>query len=511
MNIDLVRTFEEPSRSETGLGKAPSGDGFDEVLSSSMTPSRGTGSARRGADSEVASRSEPGSDRSDASDEESVRAEQGSQAARQGEDEAASEQARNQQETSDEKVMRDRADSGEEEGTREEDLTLERGITEAEAAAAAQEVFERGAQDMASDLEAHSQDPLADSSAPGIVAENGTFVGERVEAEVATQVADERASNPAPVVSSGEATELSEQAVVAAAVPDELQGRGRPLRQTEENAAGARSDAAPGETAESGRQLESSAAGSGLAQHDLDREREDESAPPRDSEMFAREVASVADSEARSDETNVVQRTFAPVEANLGQTAIDGASVSANLQAQAVPVNAILSAGNVAPGTPIPPPPADALAIQAQWLAARGGGSARLILHPPELGEIAVRVTLRGGAVDVVLIAQEASARSLAEGQAERLAEAFSNRDLRLENFEVRRGDSGPAEDEASGFLGADAQDRQQAREESESRSEASASGGPAHRDGEGRAVHSENEMPRIVTVAAASGVDLRI
>ncbi|MHA7839053.1 MAG: flagellar hook-length control protein FliK [bacterium] len=108
----------------------------------------------------------------------------------------------------------------------------------------------------------------------------------------------------------------------------------------------------------------------------------------------------------------------------------------------------MVAGAETAPAGSAPAPPAaDALAVQTEWLAARGGGSARLVLHPPELGEIAIRVTLRGESVDVVMVAQEAAARTIAEEQSDRLAQAFSARDLRMESFEVRRADAQPALD----------------------------------------------------------------
>jgi len=156
------------------------------------------------------------------------------------------------------------------------------------------------------------------------------------------------------------------------------------------------------------------------------------------------------------------------------------------------------------PGSPQPAPASDAIAVQTEWLATRGGGVARLVLHPPELGEIAIRVSLRGGAVDVVMVAQEAIAQGVAEEQSERLAQAFSNRDLRLENFEVRRGD-GQELDGGQNEQFAEQQAEREAREEANG----------SRRPGSGSQAMGENNapipMPRILTTAPETGVDLRI
>lgn len=140
--------------------------------------------------------------------------------------------------------------------------------------------------------------------------------------------------------------------------------------------------------------------------------------------------------------------------ADASSTRIDSATTStASTTAIAsspatAPGAAMVAGAETAPaGSAAVPPAADALAVQTEWLAARGGGSARLVLHPPELGEIAIRVTLRGESVDVVMVAQEAAARTIAEEQSDRLAQAFSARDLRMESFEVRRADAQPALD----------------------------------------------------------------
>lgn len=156
------------------------------------------------------------------------------------------------------------------------------------------------------------------------------------------------------------------------------------------------------------------------------------------------------------------------------------------------------------PGSPQPVAASEAISVQTEWLATRGGGTARLVLHPPELGEIAIRVSLRGGAVDVVMVAQEAVAQGMAEEQSERLSQAFANRDLRLENFEVRRG---AAEDLPNGDSGrfAESETERDGRSNEEEGGRRGGVGG-----GEG-ADDAPLAVPRILTRAPETGVDLRI
>ena len=161
------------------------------------------------------------------------------------------------------------------------------------------------------------------------------------------------------------------------------------------------------------------------------------------------------------------------------------------------------------PGSPTPAAASDAIAVQTEWLASRGGGSARLLLNPPDLGEIAIRVTLRDGAVDVVMVAHEAAARSVAEDQSDRLAHAFANRDLRMETFEVRRGDPGePASLDLSQF--GDSGPRGRDRAEDDPREHRSSSGRSTIGGGAARGA-ARSEQPEILSVAPESGVDLRI
>ena len=152
---------------------------------------------------------------------------------------------------------------------------------------------------------------------------------------------------------------------------------------------------------------------------------------------------------------------------------------------------------------------AEAIAVQAEWLATRGGGTARLLLNPPSLGEVSIRVTLRGEVVDVVMRVQEEAAKRIAEEQSERLAQAFSSRDLRIDQFEVRRGELEASTDGAARDFAASRDDRDGAAADGRARD--------ARRlrtDGRARPdAIAAADPPALARAARASGggVDLRI
>jgi hypothetical protein len=192
-----------------------------------------------------------------------------------------------------------------------------------------------------------------------------------------------------------------------------------------------------------------------------------------------------------------------------------GDATGAATHVQALPtasIGATVQSGVEVPpaGASSPAPAADALAVQTEWLATRGGGSARLVLHPPELGEIAIRVSVRDGSVDVVMIAHDAAAKAIAEEQSDRLAQAFSTRDLRMGSFEVRQ-----AETRAPTEGGPDAQlGNPDARDGSHSRRDPNAGGGGVDRvAGMPRTLNGRPAglPPQTLTTPAARSVDLRI
>jgi hypothetical protein len=91
--------------------------------------------------------------------------------------------------------------------------------------------------------------------------------------------------------------------------------------------------------------------------------------------------------------------------------------------------------------TPAAGTPAEALPVHAEWLAARGGGTVRLRLHPPELGEVELSVRVRGSAVQVSIQTENAEAGRAALDGRELLFEALASRELRVEQMVVRSPD----------------------------------------------------------------------
>lgn len=86
--------------------------------------------------------------------------------------------------------------------------------------------------------------------------------------------------------------------------------------------------------------------------------------------------------------------------------------------------------------TPTPVAP-EALPVQVEWLAERGGGRARIALHPAHLGHVEVEVRTRGGDVEVVISIEESVAHAPLAGQRQQLSDALAARDLQLTQFDV--------------------------------------------------------------------------
>ncbi len=116
----------------------------------------------------------------------------------------------------------------------------------------------------------------------------------------------------------------------------------------------------------------------------------------------------------------------------------DAALHSLETAADRAPRSADGPAQSAAPARP--PTPPDSIPAHVEWLVARGGGSVRLRLHPPELGEIDLRVSVRGNDVQVVMSAQEGAARIAAAEQRDLLGQSLAQRDLNMEQFEIRGG-----------------------------------------------------------------------
>jgi hypothetical protein len=90
------------------------------------------------------------------------------------------------------------------------------------------------------------------------------------------------------------------------------------------------------------------------------------------------------------------------------------------------------------------------------WLAEQGGGSARLRLDPPALGELEIVVRVRGRRVDVHLRAEEAGAQQAVLESRERLVESLAAKDFRVDEFSV----GGGSREQSEGGSGAPARER---------------------------------------------------
>lgn len=110
-------------------------------------------------------------------------------------------------------------------------------------------------------------------------------------------------------------------------------------------------------------------------------------------------------------------------------------------------VEAVGASAQAADSSPLPPQTVHALPHQIQAMASEGGGTMRMRLSPPELGDVRIQVSLRGTAVDVVIQAAEPAAQLAVMTQREQLADALGSRDLRMEAFDVRGDSDAPEQD----------------------------------------------------------------
>ncbi len=127
----------------------------------------------------------------------------------------------------------------------------------------------------------------------------------------------------------------------------------------------------------------------------------------------------------------------------------DGTMPLASLPVEPV-VEPAEPAAPVSSARPMPP---EAIPQHIEWLVARGGGSAHIELHPPELGRLAIQVTVRNGDVQVVMNVQESAAQTVVAEYRDTLENGLSSKDLKLDQFEVRdwnhRDGSQPRENDA--------------------------------------------------------------
>ncbi len=269
------------------------------------------------------------------------------------------------------------------------------------------------------------------------------------------------------------------------------------------------SDSAVSREDEASVRSDSGASGEGASQGD--RDGSNESRDFAEGQAAAEQRPSLADGDGQTTAAAEAAATYAAASGNLRAdeaVPVESGIAVAGPVALTAPETASAPTAPTA-NAPQPAAASDAIAVQTEWLATRGGGSARLRLSPAELGEIEIRVTLRGGVVDVVMVAQEAATQTLAEEQSERLAQAFANRDLRMESFDIRRGDLNAASNDASGEF---AESSKQGEDHNGQDDQAgggrdSAAAGQAG----GGAASSAPVMPQILSTGPEASVDLRI
>jgi flagellar hook-length control protein FliK len=74
---------------------------------------------------------------------------------------------------------------------------------------------------------------------------------------------------------------------------------------------------------------------------------------------------------------------------------------------------------------------------EARMLARAGGGEARIQLHPPQLGELSLRVTVTERAVTVSIVAEHAQIADLMARHLPELRQALQATGLRFDNLEL--------------------------------------------------------------------------
>jgi flagellar hook-length control protein FliK len=83
--------------------------------------------------------------------------------------------------------------------------------------------------------------------------------------------------------------------------------------------------------------------------------------------------------------------------------------------------------------------------------AFRGDTEVRLVLNPPDLGHLDIRIASGDGGLRVTLEASQSGTRDLIDRSLVQLQQALESRDLRLERIEVRSADGGRAGMDGSG------------------------------------------------------------
>jgi flagellar hook-length control protein FliK len=149
------------------------------------------------------------------------------------------------------------------------------------------------------------------------------------------------------------------------------------------------------------------------------------------------------------------------------------------------------------------------LATRIEWLAERGGGTVRVRLDPPSLGEIEIEVRLRNGVAEVVVHTRESDTQALLVGERTAVTQILAARDVRMDDFQVvhqapPRGDAA-----ASGATGDQTSQRDaSARGDAQGGGEGRRDSPPQPGAGDGRA-----PAPRAFTPPAleSTRLDLRV
>lgn len=252
-----------------------------------------------------------------------------------------------------------------------------------------------------------------------------------VEVPDAPRIEVERVEDPRVVEQRPEASEA--QKVVEAQVPVEARpGDARPAAADPQNVAEtAQLPNSPPVSADN-HQSEQRSRGEG-EQRELPRQ---EVASGRGGDAQAAGVRTVATGEVAVD-PQALRDVAAASQAVNAQA--DPAALSAATQVgvtAAAPVVDISEPG--VPASPARPMPPEAIPQHVEWLVARGGGSAKIELHPPELGKLSIQVTVRGTDVQVVLNVQSVAAQTVVAEYRDTLENGLTSKDLKLDQFEVR-------------------------------------------------------------------------
>lgn len=91
------------------------------------------------------------------------------------------------------------------------------------------------------------------------------------------------------------------------------------------------------------------------------------------------------------------------------------------------------------------------IADTVRMAAFRGDAEVRLVLNPPDLGHLDIRITSGDGGLRVTLEASQSGTRDLIDRSLVQLQQALESRDLRLDRIEVRAADGGRAAMDGSG------------------------------------------------------------